>query len=112
MPKCVNDLKRNYKGNEPSPKGFGYCAHSEKLGIIKRGKDGKIWTVKKINNIKKWILSDFYINFRKSENKLKSLLKKSICSFTYISIEDTLKRNKDWFSKQKDNNYYFPEINI
>ena len=31
MPKCKNDPKRNYKGNEPSPKGFGYCAHSEKL---------------------------------------------------------------------------------
>ena len=25
-------LKESYKGDEPSPKGLGYCAHSEKLG--------------------------------------------------------------------------------
>ena len=65
MPKCLNDSKRNYKRNEPNPKGFGYCTHSEKIGSMKRGKDGKIWVVKKFNNTKKWILSDFYINFKK-----------------------------------------------
>ena len=109
MPKCKNDPKRNYKGNEPSPKGFGYCAHSEKIGVMKRGKDGKIWIV---HNTKKWVLSDFYKNFKKSENKLKSLLKKSICTFHYTSFEDTLKKNKDWFSKQENDKYFFPEINI
>lgn len=30
MPYCKNDPKKNYKGDEPSPKGLGYCAHSEK----------------------------------------------------------------------------------
>ena len=34
MPLCKNDPKKTYKGNEPSPKGFGYCAHSEKIGTI------------------------------------------------------------------------------
>ena len=112
MPKCLNDPKRNYKGNEPSPKGFGYCAHSEKIGLLKRGKGGKIWVVKKFNNTKKWVLSDFYNNFKKIENKLKLLLKKSICKFHYKSFEDTLKKNKDWFSKQENDKYFFPEINI
>ena len=31
MPKCKNDPIRSYIGNEPSPKGLGYCAHAEKL---------------------------------------------------------------------------------
>ena len=35
---------------------------------------------------------DFYHNFKKSENKLKSLLKKSICTFHYKSFKDTLKK--------------------
>ena len=31
MPKCKNDPKRTYKGTEPSPKGLGHCAHTEKV---------------------------------------------------------------------------------
>lgn len=112
MPFCKNDPKKTYKGNEPSPKGFGYCAHSEKIGTMKRGKDGKVWIVKKFKNIKKWVFSDFYTNFKKSENQLKLLLKKSIVSFNYKSFEDKLKKNKKWFDKQENNKYYFPEIEI
>lgn len=36
MPKCKNDTTRSYKGNEPSPKGLGYCAHAEKLNKKKK----------------------------------------------------------------------------
>ena len=32
MPYCKNDQKRTYKGDEPSPKGLGFCAHAEDLG--------------------------------------------------------------------------------
>ena len=32
MPLCKNDPKRKYKGDEPSPKGLGWCAHGEKEG--------------------------------------------------------------------------------
>ena len=35
MPKCKNDPKKSYKGDEPSPKGLGYCAHAEKVGVTK-----------------------------------------------------------------------------
>ena len=56
MPKCKNDKKRYYKGTEPSPKGLGYCAHSEKINSKKNGKDGKVWIVKKIKNgSKRWV---------------------------------------------------------
>lgn len=56
MPICLNDKTKTYKGTEPSPKGLGYCAHSEKLGTKKVGLEGKWWwIVKSINDIKKWV---------------------------------------------------------
>ena len=50
MPKCKNDPKKSYKGTEPSPKGLGWCAHGEKIGKIRKGKDGSKWIIKKIKN--------------------------------------------------------------
>jgi hypothetical protein len=56
MPNCKNDKTRFYKGTEPSPKGLGYCAHAEKLGSIRKGKDKKMWIIKKTKNgIKRWM---------------------------------------------------------
>jgi len=56
MPKCKNDSSRNYKGDEPSPKGLGYCAHVEKEGSRKKGKDGNIWEVKSVSSgSKRWV---------------------------------------------------------
>jgi len=46
MPLCINDSTKTYKGNEPSPKGFGYCAHSQEIGIEKKGTDGNNWIIK------------------------------------------------------------------
>ena len=55
MPKCKNDSTKKYKGTEPSPKGLGYCAHSMKVGAVKKGKDGNKWIVKEIKNgSKRW----------------------------------------------------------
>ena len=55
MPKCLNDNTKNYKGDEPSPKGFGYCAHGEEEGIIRLGTDANAWIVTKSSNgVKKW----------------------------------------------------------
>lgn len=47
MPKCINDPKSYYNVTAPSPTGRGYCAHAEREGTIKRGKDGKMWQVKR-----------------------------------------------------------------
>jgi hypothetical protein len=55
MPKCKNDPQRTYKGTEPSPKGLGYCAHSEKVGQKRKGKDGYQWIVKQVKNSKRWM---------------------------------------------------------
>jgi hypothetical protein len=43
MPKCKNNPKKTYTGEEPSPKGLGFCAGSEKEGTIMKGKDGNMW---------------------------------------------------------------------
>lgn len=55
MPVCKNDKNANYKGDEPSPKGLGYCAHSEKVGTIMKGLDKSQWIITKTTtNIKRW----------------------------------------------------------
>lgn len=59
MPTCKNDCKRYYRGDEPSPKGLGYCAHAEKINKRRKGRDGKFWVVKAIKlqsgkRIRRW----------------------------------------------------------
>lgn len=55
MPNCKNDKNTTYKGDEPSPKGLGYCAHAEKVGTIMKGKDGNKWIIKvTTTKIKRW----------------------------------------------------------
>lgn len=46
MPACKNDAKRYFKGDEPSPKGRGYCAHADAVGKRRIGGDRKMWVVK------------------------------------------------------------------
>ena len=56
MPKCIDDPSRSYKGNEPSPKGLGYCAHTQSVGTSKTGNDGNIWIVKTTyKGTKRWV---------------------------------------------------------
>jgi hypothetical protein len=61
MPKCKNDPKRTYKGTEPSPKGLGYCAHSEKVSKKRKGKDGNQWIVKQVKIININVISGDFI---------------------------------------------------
>lgn len=56
MPRCVNDAKANYKGDEPSPKGLGFCAHAEKVGAVREGRDKGVWVVQKAaNGVRRWV---------------------------------------------------------
>jgi hypothetical protein len=56
MPICKNDKTKTYIGTEPSPKGLGWCAHGEKEGKIRNGKDKNQWIVKKVSNgSKRWM---------------------------------------------------------
>ena len=49
MPPCKNSTGY-YTGKEPSPKGFGYCAHSSVVGRRLIGKDGDVWIVRQDKN--------------------------------------------------------------
>ena len=42
-PTKSSDCKCSYKGDEPSPKGRGYCAHCAQMGEIMTGNDGNLW---------------------------------------------------------------------
>jgi hypothetical protein len=66
MPLCLKNSKSSYKGNEPSPKGFGYCAHCEEIGTMRVGLDGNYWIIaKNKKNIKRWVL---YLRILKKNN--------------------------------------------
>jgi hypothetical protein len=69
MPKCKNDPTRSFKGTEPSPKGIGWCAHSMKVGAVKKGNDGNKWIIKQVKNgSKRWMK----VKVNKKVNKIKS----------------------------------------
>ena len=89
MPKCKNDPKKSFKGNEPSPKGLGFCAHVENIGITKKGKDGNKWKIETTSKgIKKWVkqtsktnsklMKDMFYELNKSQNHTIYLLKNDI----------------------------------
>ena len=67
MPKCKNNPQRTYIGNEPSPKGLGYCASGEKIGTIKKGRNNEKWITKKMpNGSKRWVkFNDFEDRYNK-----------------------------------------------
>jgi hypothetical protein len=56
MPVCKNDIKRSYKGDEPSPKGLGYCAHAMEIGTVMKGLDNNLWIISvDKNKVRRWI---------------------------------------------------------
>ena len=44
-----------HKGDEPSPKGFGFCAHCTPLNVTMKGKDGNLWETKKYKKGVRWV---------------------------------------------------------
>ena len=53
--KCICDHNKSYSGNEPSPKGLGYCAHCTPLHVTMKGKDGNLWENVKFRNSRRWV---------------------------------------------------------
>ena len=86
MPFCKNDPKKSYKGTEPSPKGLGYCAHTENVGKIMKGLDGNKWIIAKTSQgVKRWIKYDNKKIIKKTNKKLNnnivnSKISKNDCS--------------------------------
>lgn len=82
MPFCINDPKKKYKGDEPSPKGLGYCAHSEEVGSIRKGRDNNNWKIEKTSKgIKRWVKQTKKDNF------------KSICSNIAFFYNPKVRKN-------------------
>ena len=54
--KCICDDKRSFKGDEPSPKGLGYCAHCTPLRVVMKGQDGNLWENQEYAKGKRWVL--------------------------------------------------------
>ena len=96
--KCKNDITRNYSGNEPSPKGLGYCAHAEKTYTIMEGKNYKMWYVDIMNNIKRW--------------KLLTIPKEFIKTLKNINTKIKLKRNKNWSKNLDTENINIKKISL
>ena len=92
MPKCKNDPKRTYKGTEPSPKGLGYCAHSEKVGKKRKGKDGNQWIVKQVKTSKRWMKIKSTKDTTKKTSKKET--KKTTKKTTKKKNDDNIKNNK------------------
>jgi len=53
---CKNTQEKRYTGKENTPLGNGYSASAEKVGTEMKGRDGKLYIVKKYKNGKRWIL--------------------------------------------------------
>ena len=53
MPNCLNDPSAYFKGDEPSPKGYGFCAHAEPEDRVRIGTDGEYWVVQRDKNGRK-----------------------------------------------------------
>ena len=86
MPKCKNDPTRYFKGNEPSPKGLGYCTYNMKVGTIKKGKYGYYinW-----DNSNYKILTEFdeYLTLEEGINCIVKKNKSNMKSFSNGSIK-------------------------
>ena len=98
MPKCLNDPTKTYKGTENSPKGRGFCAYSERVGTVMKGKDNKMWKVQLIKNkTKRWIRVKSITIKKKKETKrnikmqLKHELKETTDKYNKLNEELSIK---------------------
>jgi len=114
MPPCKNDPKRKYKGDEPSPKGFGWCAHCEKEGKVRKGRDGNKWITKKVSNGSlRWakVVDKNVIKlYNHLEKKLSPFWYKIVSEYSFIIIKKD-KSYKKIVSKMKSQSARYNDLN-
>lgn len=101
MSKCLNDASKTYTGEEPSPKGRGFCAHAERVGTVMKGTDNSMWKVQLIKNkTKRWIRVKSITKKKKQETKrtVKIQLKHELKETT----DKYIKLNKELATKISD----------
>jgi len=101
MPKCINDTTKSYTGKEPSPKGLGYAAGSEKVGKIMKGRDEKSWIVTQTKTCLKWIKE-------KSNIKIETKLNTQSDSEDELESRQIFKIDFDNLDRKFYENVYFP----
>ena len=90
--KCKNYDGSNkvgyYKGDEPSPKGLGFCAKYEEEGTMLPGNDGNVWEV--ING--RWVKMKFSVNkstkSKKSTKSRKPTERKQLKTKLFSHVKD------------------------
>lgn len=98
--KCINDDKSYYKGNEPSPKGFGYCAHAEKANTVKIGTNKKLWIVKLYDSgIKRWTQLGGYFTYHDGSKPYFVNISSDSNSVIIYSYKFNKKTNQDEYNK-------------
>ena len=98
MPICKNDRKKSYKGIEPSPKGLGYCAHAEKLGITKKGLDGNNWKIESTaQGVKRWVKQS-----SKSSSKKYFIYHPSVVNIPYLVYVNENKKTASIYTLPTD----------
>ena len=99
----------NYKGTEPSPKGFGHCAHLTPIGTIMEGTDGNDWIVAyRKNGSHFWLKTTSKFSFptmnirktEKSKPKKRSSSKKSSTKKKSAKKSSTKKSTKKTSKKK------------
>jgi hypothetical protein len=106
-----------YHGDEPSPKGLGYCAHLETEGKRRKGRDGKMWVVKaNVNGVLSWRRSNSAVAAISTTKKVtrravttsgrKMKIKKPTNMKEAASIYAALKKDEREFEKAFENRSY------
>tara|TARA_B110000977_G_scaffold191113_1_gene262805 strand:- start:1400 stop:1825 length:426 start_codon:yes stop_codon:yes gene_type:complete len=99
--KCLNDASKTFTGEEPSPKGRGFCAHAERVSTVMKGTDNSMWKVQLIKNkTKRWIRVKSITKKKKKETKrtIKIQLKHELKG----STDKYIKLNKELATKMID----------
>ena len=113
MPLCKNDPKKSYKGDEPSPKGLGYCAHAEKVGVTKKGKDGNKWKIETTSKgVKRWVKKKY--NTIKKINKNDNM-NKYIGKIILIQLPKNVRPRYRWIVRKREDGRFIvraPHANV
>ena len=113
MPLCKNDPKKSYKGDEPSPKGLGYCAHAEKVGVTKKGKDGNKWKIETTSKgVKRWVKqkSNTIKKINKNDN-----MNKYIGKIILIQLPKNVRPRYRWIVRKREDGRFIvraPHANV
>ena len=101
MSKCLNDASKTYTGEEPSPKGRGFCAHAERVGTVMKGTDNSMWKVQLIKNKTKRLIRVKSIT-KKKKQETKRTVKIQLKHELKGTTDKYIKLNKELATKISD----------